>query len=73
MSDEEAARRGHFRSPHRKRLLSPYYKKKRGKTINIRGTWVGPKEGTIGNKHYRVITDFDKLDDPINVQQLVAV
>ena len=42
---------------HTRTLRSERYGKNRGKQITIPAYWCGEKETTIGNKHYRVLTE----------------
>lgn len=46
-------RRRHFRT-----LRSEVFTNKRGQTIQVRATWVGPDEAIVGNKKYKIMTDI---------------
>lgn len=48
----------HPRRRHIRRLRSEKYTKARGKSIIIPATWVGPTEGQVGNKRYKVRVDL---------------
>jgi len=48
---------GHPRRRHYRTLASDFYKEKRGETIIVPATWVGPSEVVVGNKRYKVRLD----------------
>jgi hypothetical protein len=47
----------HERRQHYRSLRSEVYTHKKGQTIIIPATWVGPSEKTIGRHHYKVVLD----------------
>jgi hypothetical protein len=48
----------HPRRRHYRTLKSDFWKNKKGETIVVEATWVGPSEVVRGNKKYRVLLDI---------------
>lgn len=55
---ESLPREPHWRRRHLRTFESNYFKKMKGKTINIPAVWIGPTEAVIGKKHYKVRLDL---------------
>jgi hypothetical protein len=48
----------HRRRAHPRRLTSPRFRLKRGQTVHVKESWIGPKEASYGGERYQVLTSL---------------